>query len=216
MAISIVIVDDLRLFRQTLRYFLERDPEITISGEAQDGQDAVLLCKKVRPDIVLMDVAMPRMDGIAATKLLRSVSPSTKVLMLSIHDDDERIQFALDAGAVGFILKDASCEEFLQIIKSAHSGDYFLSPYLANLTKERLKQDVKSEPKNVEYHFTDREMEILQLLVQGHSNSIIAGKLYISEETVKMYLKHIFRKLEVKNRTEAAVLAIKCGLAVQS
>lgn len=212
MPISIVIADDQRLFRQTLKYFLDREPDFNVTGDVQDGQDAVSLCKKARPDIVLMDVAMPRMDGIAATKLIRTMCPSTKVLMLSVHDDDERIQLALDAGAVGYILKDAGCEEFLEIIKSAHTGALILSPYLANLIRGR------SEPREGDtlterHHFTGREEEILELLAQGCSNSEIAGKLYLSDQTIKMYLKHIFRKLGVKNRTEAAIFAIKNKMA---
>lgn len=212
MAISIVIADDQRLFRQTMRYFLEKEPDFVVTGEAQDGQEVVLLCKVARPDIVLMDVAMPRMDGINATRLLKTVCPSTKVLMLSVHDDDERIQLALDAGAVGYILKDASCEEFLEIIKSAYTDKFFLSPYLANLTRERAESRQEQETFHERYHFTEREVEILRLLAQGYSNSAIASKIYLSDETVKVYLKHIFRRLEVKNRTEAAVLAIKYGL----
>lgn len=212
MAISLVIVEDQRLFRQSLKYFLEQQPDLVVVGEAQDGQDAVMICKLCRPDIVLMDVAMPRMDGITATKLLQTVSPSTKVLMLSVYDDDERIRLALEAGAVGYILKDASGEEFLRIIKSIHNGEQFVSPFLANLSrpvpvKERGKQ-----------YFTEccqlseREVEVLRLLTEGHSNSAIGESLYLSDETIKMYLKSIFRKLKVKNRTEAAVIAVKHGL----
>lgn len=213
MTISIVIADDQRLFRQTLKFFLERETSFIVTGEVQDGQDAVALCKKARPDIVLMDVAMPRMDGITATRFIRTMCPSTKILMLSIYDDDERVQLALNAGAVGYILKDASCEEFLEIIKSAHSGQFFLSPYLANLTEGRSELWRKQKSVEKGYHITGREEDILKLLVRGFSNPEIAGDLYLSDETVKMYLKHIFKKLGVKNRTEAAVYALKNGLA---
>lgn len=212
MPISIVIAEDQRLFRQSLKFFLEQQPDIIVAGEAQDGQDAVMICKVSRPDIVLMDVAMPRMDGITATKLLQTVSPLSKVLMLSIHDDDERIQLALEAGAVGYILKDASGDEFIRIIKSIHNGEQFLSPYLANLARPS-SVSVRGEHYFIDnYHFTEREVEVLRLLTEGHSNSTIADGLYLSDETVKMYLKNIFRKLEVKNRTEAAVLAVRHGL----
>ncbi len=206
MPIKIMIADDQRLFRQTLRYMLDREPELTVVGEGQDGHDAVLICKNTMPNIALMDLVMPRMDGIAATRLLRTVCPATKVLMLSVHADDQQIKLALEAGAVGYILKDASCEEFLQIIKSTHAGEECLSPYLAKAKTLEVKRidDI--------YHLTEREGEILELLVRGFSNSAIAKTLFVSDETVKMYLKHIYRKINAKNRTEAAVIAIKYEL----
>ncbi len=212
MAISIVIADDQRLFRQSLRYFLEKESGLTILGEAQDGQDAVMLCKMTRPDIALMDVHMPRLDGITATKMIQDICPATKVLILSIEVSDQHVSLALESGAVGYILKDASCEEFLRIIKAVHSSEVPVSPYLADISQNCIKLPVSQAEIFEELGITDREKEILQLLVDGHGNTAMANKLWLSEETVKMHLKNIFRKLSVKNRTEAAVFAARQGL----
>lgn len=214
MPLRLLIADDERLFRQSLRRLLEGTRDIRVVAEAADGQEAVLKAQSTQPDIALLDVRMPKMDGIKAAKLIASLVPKIKILMLSIHDDDEKIISALRAGAMGYILKDADQKDFLDILRNAYLGKTHASPYLANLTISRRP----GQPRTAEdrkgqfiekYNLTEQELKILHLLAEGLSNEEMSRMVNLSRETIKMHLKALFRKLEVKNRTEAAVLAVR-------
>jgi len=218
MPIKIMIADDERLFRQSLRKLLEGVKDIRVVAEAADGQEAVVQAQEWEPDIALLDVRMPKMDGIKAAKLISSLVPKAKVLMLSIHDDDEKIISALRAGAVGYILKDADQKDFIEIIRNTHHGKASSSPYLADLTLRRgarspqLPEEERKKDFGQRYSLTDQELRLLHLLAEGLSNEEMSRLVNLSRETIKMHLKALFRKLQVKNRTEAAVLAVRDAL----
>jgi DNA-binding NarL/FixJ family response regulator len=215
MPIKILIADDERLFRQSLRILLETGTDIRVVAEASTGQEAVALARETEPDLAVLDVDMPRMDGIKAVRLIRAVSPRTKLLMLSVHHDDEKIRSAIRAGAMGYILKDTDRHEFINIIRHAHAGKPTSSPYLAHLA---LEQSETRKPTPNKKNFgarlglTELEVKILRLMTEGLSNEEISEITGIAQETVKGHLKSLFRKLDVKNRTEAAVLAVREGL----
>lgn len=217
MAIRILITDDQRLFRQGLRSLLEQETDIEVVGEAADGQDAFTLAQEARPDIILMDVEMPKLGGIQATRLILERHPETKVLMLSVYNEDEKVIEAIRSGASGYIMKDADHNEFIKIIKSAYAGECIASPFLANLTPRVLlrihdqnRTDAELEREIKERHsLTMREKEILGLLLKGKGNKDISAMMCISTETVKSHLQNIYKKLGVKNRIEAALLFLK-------
>lgn len=215
MPINILIADDERLFRQSLRKLLEGVKDLRVVAEAADGQEAVVRAQEKEPDIALLDVRMPKMDGIKAAKLISSLVPKAKVLMLSIHDDDEKIISALRAGAAGYILKDADQKDFIEIIRHTYQGKSLSSPYLAHLTlprTARASQISEGERKKEfagKYSLTEQELRLLHLLAEGLSNEEMSRLVNLSRETIKMHLKALFRKLQVKNRTEAAVLAVR-------
>ena len=218
MALKILIADDERLFRQSLRKLLEGAKDIKVVAEAANGQEAVLRAQEEEPDIALLDVRMPKMDGIKAAKLISSLVRKTKILMLSIYDDDEKIISALRAGAAGYILKDADQKDFLEIIRHTHMGKAHVSPYLAHLTLDRapghasLTDEERKRQFIQKYSLTDQELKVLGLLAEGLSNEDMSRLINLSRETIKMHLKALFRKLQVKNRTEAAVLAVRDGI----
>jgi len=218
MVLRVLIADDERLFRQSLKKLLEGAKDIKVVAEAGDGQEAVLKAQEKEPDIALLDVRMPKMDGIKAAKLISSLVPKTKILMLSIYDDDEKIISALRAGATGYILKDADQKDFIEIVRNTHLGKAHSSPYLAHLTLDRplvpnvLSEEDRKRHFSLKYGLTDQEMKILHLLAEGLSNEEMSRLVNLARETIKMHLKGLFRKLQVKNRTEAAVLAVREGI----
>ena len=218
MSLKVLIADDERLFRQSLRKLLEGEKDIKVVAEAGDGQEAVLRAQDKEPDIALLDVRMPKMDGIKAAKLISNLAPKTKILMLSIHDDDEKIISALRAGASGYILKDADQKDFIEIIRHTFQGKAHSSPYLAHLTLKQpvdhsdLSEEERKKQFGQKYNVTEQELKILSLLAGGLSNEEISRLINLSRETIKMHLKALFRKLQVKNRTEAAVLAVREGI----
>ncbi|MBI5406308.1 MAG: response regulator transcription factor [Nitrospirae bacterium] len=216
MPIRILIADDQRLFRQSLKYLLEQEGDMKVVGEVGDGQDAFTLAQESHPDIILMDVDMPKLDGVTATRLILERKPSIKVLMLSVHDEDERIIAAIHNGAIGYILKDADHKEFIRIIRGTFRGENVVSPFLANRIPKVMSQidGPASHNKDAEAHskislLTERERETLGLVSEGKSNKEIADLLCISIETAKSHLQTIYRKLGVKSRTEAAILFLK-------
>ena len=218
MPIKLLIADDERLFRQSLRILLETGSDIRVVGDAANGQEAVNLARETKPDLALLDVDMPRMDGIKACRLIRAVSPRTKLLMLSVHHEDDKICAAIRAGALGYILKDTDRADFINIIRQTHAGKHPSSPYLAHLALEQnsaRQTGAKSSPAShliERFGLTELELKILRLMTEGLSNEEISDIACIARETVKGHLKSLFRKLEVKNRTEAAVLAVREGL----
>ena len=218
MHIRILIADDQRLFRQSLKYLIEQEKEIKVVGEAANGQDACTLAQELNPDIVLMDVDMPKLDGIDAARLILERKPKTKILMLSVHDDDERIISAMRNGALGYILKDADHREFVHIIKNTHKGEDIISPFLANRTPKIMARINRTHEEKMNNKFnhaskisdlTDREIQIVKLLANGKSNKEIADSMFVAIETVKSHLQTIYKKLEVKGRTEAAVYYLR-------
>ena len=218
MPIRLLIADDERLFRQSLRILLETGTDIKVVAEAANGHEAVAFARATEPDLAVLDVDMPRMDGIKATRLIRAVSPRTKTLMLSVHQDDEKIRAALRAGAIGYISKDADRKDFIQIIRRTYAGKPPSSPYLAHLALEPIEVREHSRSPDTADNFIERsgltelEVKILRLMTEGLSNEEISEITGIAQETVKGHLKSLFRKLDVKNRTEAAVLAVREGL----
>jgi two-component system, NarL family, response regulator LiaR len=206
MAIRIVIADDHSVVRRGLRMFLAMDPELVVVGEAADGEEAVHLARLLLPDIVLMDLLMPGMDGITATAMIRSELPDTEVLALTSVLEDASVVGAVRAGAIGYLLKDTDAEALCRAIKAAAAGQVQLTPQAA----ARLMQ-VVSSPESPE-ELTERETEVLRLMAQGQANKEIARSLTISEKTVKVHVSNILSKLGVQSRTQATLYAIRTGL----
>ena len=223
MSIRLIIADDQRLFRQSLRIVLDHEPGIAVVGEASDGQEAYEQAKTLRPDVVLMDVEMPKLDGIAATRLLIKALVGIKILILSSYSEDDRVLQGIKAGAAGYIVKDSTPEEFVKIIRATYAGEEITSPYLANLhpiVLARLRGDpaITADPatrETPELQMSARQREILDLLVQGKSNKEMADLLSLSSDTIKAHLQHIFRKIGVASRLEAVVY-ILTGQRVRS
>jgi len=205
-AIKILIVDDHRLFREGLATLLRETDEIEVIGDAHNGKDALIAVRELNPDIVLMDLEMPELNGIEATRLVANKFPRTKVLALTSHEDDEHIYQAMVAGAVGYVVKRVNRDELIKIIKSAYKGEIFFSPFLANIVLKKGSQT------SYEISLTQQERRIIQLIAEGYTNEGIAKTVYISRDTVKAHLKSIYKKLQVKTRTEAAVEALRRGL----
>ena len=206
MAIRVLIADDHAVVRQGLRTFLALDPELELVGEAEDGAEAVRLTRDLRPDVVLMDLLMPGMDGIAATQVIRREHPDTEVVALTSVLEDASVVGAVRAGAIGYILKDAKVQELLRAIRAAAAGQAQLSPKAA----ARLLREVRA-PDNPE-ELSERETEVLRLLARGHANKEIARDLGIAEKTVKTHVSSILGKLGLQSRTQAALHAGRIGL----
>lgn len=206
MSIHIVIADDHKVVRQGLRLFLHVDPELTIVGEAATGEEALALARELRPDVVLMDVLMPGMDGIAATEAIRRDLPDIEVLALTSVLEDSAVVEIMRAGAIGYLLKDVDGDELCKAIHAAAAGRVQLAPEAAALLLRELRTADQPEP------LTERETEVLRLLGQGQSNREIAGSLHLKEETVKTHVSKILSKLGVRSRTQAAIYALRSGL----
>lgn len=205
--ISVMLVDDHDMLRSGLKVFLDTFDDMELVGEASDGEQAVWYCRELTPDVVLMDLNMPRMDGIEAIKRIHGESPDIKVVVFTSFVDDEIVHHALQAGAVGYLLKDSGTQELHQAILRAHQGKSTLAP---QATQALVSATIK--PPRVGHDLTDREVQILELLVQGLSNSEIGEQLYISRSTVKNHISNIFGKLQANSRTEAAVIAVQHGV----
>jgi len=208
MPVRVLIADDHSVVRQGLRMFLGSDPELEIVGEAGDGAEALRLARQLKPDVVLMDLLMPVMDGIAATAAIRRDLPDVEVVALTSVLEDASVVEAVRVGAIGYLLKNTEAPELRRAIKAAAAGQVQLSPQAA----ARLVREVKA-PQNAE-SLTDRETDVLRLLAQGKSNKEIAHRLSISEQTVKTHVRHILSKLGVSSRMQAALYAVHVGLVV--
>src|SRR5258707_10455327 len=206
LTIRIVIADDHKVVRQGLRMFLRVDPELAIVGEAGDGAEALALARKLTPDVVLMDVLMPVMDGIAATEAIRHELPDTEVLALTSVLEDSAVVEIMRAGAVGYLLKDVDGDELCKAIHAAAAGRVQLAPEAAALLLRELRTTDQAEP------LTERETEVLRLLGRGQSNREIASSLHLKEETVKTHVSKVLSKIGVRSRTQAAIYAIRSGL----
>lgn len=207
MPISVLIVDDHGMVRQGLRMYLALDPDILVVGEASNGSEAVQFAHELRPDVVLMDLLMPVMDGITATATIRRQLPDTQVVALTSMLEDGSVGDAMRAGAIGYLLKDVACDELCRAIKAAVEGQVQLSPKaMARLVRE---VNVPGSPEAL----TERETEVLRLIARGYSNKEIGRSLDITEKTVKNHVASILSKLNLTSRTQAALFAIRSGLA---
>ncbi|MFB6290945.1 MAG: response regulator [Candidatus Bipolaricaulia bacterium] len=207
--IKLVIVDDHRVVRSGVKALIETEPELEVIGEAGDGREAVTKVKSHGPDVVLMDLVMPEMDGVEATSKITKLSPAPKILILTSFSEEERIIQAIKAGASGYLIKDASPNELVQAIKDVYNGESTLDPKVAGT----VLRSVQSEPEASSEDLTDREIEVLELLAEGLPNEDIAEKLYISERTVRSHVSNILGKLDLSNRTQAALYAVREGIA---
>jgi len=210
MSIRILIADDHGMVRQGLRMYLKLDPELEIVGEAGDGAEAVRLAHELKPDVVLMDLLMPVMDGITATDVIRRELPDTEVIALTSVLEDSAVVGAVRAGAIGYLLKDTSSDDLCQAIKAAAAGQVQLSPQAA----AQLMHEMRT-PESLPA-LTERETDVLRLLAQGQSNKQISHSLSIGEKTVKTHVSNILNKLGVSSRTQAALHAVRIGLVTHS
>jgi two-component system, NarL family, response regulator LiaR len=206
LAVRILITDDHGVVRQGLRMFLSLDPELEVVGEATNGEEALKLARDLAPDVVLMDLVMPVMDGISATGAIRSELPDVEVIALTSVLEDASVTGAVKAGAIGYLMKDTEAEELGRAIKAAAEGRVYLAPEAA----ARLMREVRT-PESPET-LTERETEVLQLLARGKANKQIATSLYVTEKTVKAHVSSILAKLGVSSRTQAALYAVRAGL----
>lgn len=211
--VSAVLVDDHDLFRGGLKEILQ-DQGVNVVGEASNGEDGVELVAELAPDVVVMDLNMPGIGGVEATRQVASRMPATSVLVLTISSDDDSIMQAMMAGASGYMLKDASVEELTAGIRAAASGESSISPKIAAkvLTWLREGQSARRAPETIQAELSDREVEVLRLLASGKGNAEIAGELFISPKTVKNHIASILVKLQIENRIQAAVYAVKSGI----
>lgn len=210
--IRILIADDHAVVREGTRQLLEREADLEVVAEAGDGEEAVRLVSTTKPDVVIMDINMPRLDGIGATKKIKELYPKTAVLVLSAYDDDQFVFSLLEGGAAGYLLKSASGREIVDAVRAVNTGDSVLHPSIARKVLNRFGSNDKATVEKPKEQLTERELEVLKLATGGLSNQDIADKLYLSLRTVQAHLGHIFNKLEVGSRTEAVVLALKHGL----
>jgi len=216
MSLGVLIVDDQALVRAGFRMILEAEADLEVVGEAANGREAVEVARKLKPDVILMDVRMPEIDGIEATKrLLGEDGAQTKVVMLTTFDMDEYVYEALRAGASGFLLKDVPPEQLVDGIRAVASGDALLAP---SVTRRVIEEFVRRPPPSLRTlppklaELTARELEVLKLIAQGLSNAEIAAELYVSETTVKTHVAHVLMKLGLRDRVQAVVLAYESGL----
>jgi DNA-binding NarL/FixJ family response regulator len=212
--VRVLLVDDQSLFRAGLRTLLSTRPEVEVVGEAGDGQDAIAIALETRPDVVLMDLKMPRLDGVAATRRLRVQLPACRVVALTTFEDDELVFEALRAGAVGYLLKDAPIARLIEATLAAARGESVLQPSVASKVLAELSRlsGAPATPTVLD-RLSEREREVLQLLARGASNKEIAAALFLAEGTVKNHITSIFGKLEVSDRTQAALRARELGLS---
>jgi DNA-binding NarL/FixJ family response regulator len=213
--VRVLLVDDQALFREALATLLEVRPEIDVVGEAGDGEAALRRAAELRPDVVLMDLHMPVLDGIAATRRLRVDQPGVRVLALTTFDDDEDVFAALRAGAVGYLLKDVSSDRLVEALLAAARGESVLQPSVAARVVARfaeLPDEAPRRPQPLVVPLSDRELEVLKLLAEGSSNREIAGALFLAEGTVKNHVTNVLAKLGARDRTQAALRARGLGL----
>ncbi len=220
MSLSVLIVDDQALVRAGFRMILDAEQDIDVAGEAADGREAVEEARRLRPDVVLMDVRMPEVDGIEATRqLLADGGVDAKVVMLTTFDMDEYVYDALKAGASGFLLKDVPPEQLVAGIRAVAGGDALLAP---SVTRRVIEEFVRRPPPTARAlppqvaELTARELEVLKLIARGLSNAEIAKELFVSETTVKTHVAHVLTKLSLRDRVQAVVLAYETGLAGQA
>lgn len=218
----IVVADDHDLVREGLRARLATEPNIEIVGEAENGREAVEICHDLLPDLVLMDVRMPELDGLAATRKIKERLPRTSVVMVTMHDDPDYLMEAIQAGAAGYVLKGATKQELIEAIQRVLAGESLLDQGLAMRLLQRLVREQGRAgstahskgrpPEPLHEPLTDREIEVVRLIAQGQTNPVIARNLLVSVGTVKAHVQHIIAKMGVSDRTQASVRAAELGL----
>jgi len=208
----ILLAEDHKVVREGTRRLLESQPDFEVVGEASDGIEAVELAKKLKPEIIIMDVSMPRLNGIEATRQIKAIYPNIAILPLTGYDDDEYVFALLEAGAAGYLLKDSSGEELIEAIRQVMTGEPVLHPKIMKKVLNRLRSPVEEQaPQAAGEVLSDRETEVLRLAAQGMSNMEIADSLTLSVRTVQTHLRSIFNKLGVGSRSEAIVFGLKKG-----
>jgi len=210
--IKVLVAEDHLITRQGICRLLEDEGALTVIGEAGDGEEAVQMVTEMQPDVVIMDVAMPKLNGIEATRQIKLIRPATAVLILSAYDDDEYVFGLVEAGAAGYLLKTASGDELIRAIRAVHKGEPVLDPIVARKVLNRLRfpSKVPSAVRPSE-HLSDREIDVIRLAAKGMSNKDIANELHLSRRTVEGNLRTIFNKLGVGSRTEAVIQAMGRG-----
>ncbi len=209
----VLIVDDHDLFRTGLRNLLE-EQGVQVVGEAASGAEAVQIVRELAPDVVVMDLNMPGMGGIDATRHITSIAPLTRVVMLTISDQDSDVMDAIFAGACGYLLKDSSIQDLMAGIQAASRGESLISPAIAARLLQRVRA-TSTQPeiaRTIKAELSEREIEVLKLIANGKDNAVIAGELHISPKTVKNHISNILMKLQIDNRIQAAVYAVRSGL----
>jgi DNA-binding NarL/FixJ family response regulator len=211
-AIRVLIVDDHALFRRGLQMVLESEPDIDVVGEATDGDEAVQRAEATTPDVVLMDVRMPKRSGIEATRMIKEILPSTQILMLTISDEEADLYEAIKAGAAGYLLKEISIDEVSNAVRAVYQGQSLISPSMASKLLNEFASMVKRQDERAQLpgpRLTDRELEVLKLVAKGLNNRDIGQELFISENTVKNHVRNILEKLHLHSRMEAVVYAVR-------
>jgi DNA-binding NarL/FixJ family response regulator len=213
--VRVLLVDDHDLFRTGLRNLLEEHGGVTVLAEAVNGAEAVKLVRELAPDVVVMDLNMPTMSGVDATRLITAQSPLTRVIVLTISDEDADVMDAIVAGACGYLLKDSSIAEVVTGIRSAAVGASLISPAIAAKVLQRVRATTADtdSAETIRTELSDRELEVLKLIANGKDNAQIAAELVISPKTVKNHISNILMKLQMQNRIQAAVYAVRSGLA---
>ena len=209
-AIRVLLADDHVIVRRGLHYLLERSPGFEVVGEAADGREAVKMAEELNPDVVVMDIAMPNLNGLDATAQIVKKNPAVGVVILSMYSDETYLVRALSAGAKGYLLKDATREDLFRAVVAVYRGESLIQPAVASRVLDRfVEMSRKTAPGET---LSDREIEVLQLMARGAANKEIAAELFISESTVKTHIANIFQKLDVNDRTEAVTTALQKGI----
>jgi DNA-binding NarL/FixJ family response regulator len=211
-AIRVAVVDDQRLFTKGLSGLVDMLPDMEVVGVAYNGEEAIALCRKEEPDVVLMDISMPKMDGISATREIRSLLPQSAVIILTAHEEDEQVFEGIKAGAQGYLLKDAEPEDLSRAIRTVHAGDTIIAPDLAQKMLNTFQSGKLSGSSRLIPPLTERELEVIRALARGQSDRQIARSLGISEKTVRNHTSNIYRKLHIFDRTQAVIYAIREGV----
>ncbi|MDP2719732.1 MAG: response regulator transcription factor [Dehalococcoidia bacterium] len=211
--VRVLLADDHKLFREGLASMLSQHEDIEVVGEARDGGEAIELARELMPDLILMDLTMPGVNGLDATRALKAEMPYVKIVVLTVHDEDEKLLEAVKAGAQGYLLKDISMDNLLASIRGVSRGEAPISPSMAGKILKEFSQLLQKRP-SLEHgaDITNREQQVLQLVARGAGNYEISKNLNISENTVKNHLRNILAKLHVQNRSQAAYYAMKKGL----
>jgi two-component system, NarL family, response regulator LiaR len=211
--INILLADDHAIMRQGTRQLLENEPDMKVVGEASNGEEAVRLASELKPDVIILDVAMPKLSGIEATKKIKEILPSTIILVLTGYDYDEYIFGLLEVGAAGYLLKDVSGSDLVAAVRAVYNGEPVLHPTVARRLMDHCKEpaapSLKSSP--LEHDLSEREMEVLKLAAKGISNKDIAEQLFISARTVQAHMRSIFNKLGIGSRSEIMIYGLKRG-----
>jgi len=211
--IRILIADDHTIFRQGLKMLLEQENDLEVVGEAGDGAETIKLAKKLKPDIALLDIAMPKMDGIEVAKKLKKILPQLKVIVLTSYADDQFLFEFLKLGVSGFVLKDSASQELIYSIRKTKEGMAFLDPSVSKKVMEKFTQVTGGKKDFINYgKLSDREKEVLQLVAEGKSTKEVAGKLYISPKTVENHRANIMKKLDIHDRMGLTKYALRLGL----